>query len=450
MTETNDLTSFLDSDTPKRYGVSKIAENEWRDFALYTVESRAIPSMIDGLKPVQRFYLLSSTINSSTQFKKVAAVSGIISDYGYNHGEASAASAGQLLAAEWSNNICLVEGQGSFGTRLVQAAASPRYVKTKVHANFQKYIKDLDLAPEHEDPEILAPQFYIPIIPLVLANGAKGIATGFATTILPRCPKMLAKACQEYIKTGKIKNSIPVKFPHFTGEVEFNETENRFYVKGVFERKTKTLLRISEVPYGYDRETYIKILDKLEEKGDIVSYDDKCGAAGFVFDVKLKNVNQNWTDEKILKEFKLVKPMTENLTVIDHNGKLREYTDERDIIIDFCEFRKTILAKRIETRKAEAQESIRWAIVKMEFIKSVLNDEIIFKDKKKDEVSDQILEKTSAITDDCARLLRLNISSLTMEEVEKLSNELEKLKSEYKFWETTTEKDQFLEDLKGL
>ena len=121
------------------YPISSVAANEWKSFAMYTVESRAIPNMIDGLKPVQRFYLYSSLLNSKRDFKKVSAVSGIISDYGYNHGETSAASSGQLMAATWNNNICLVEGRGSFGTRLVQEAGAARYVYNRMHQNFDKY-----------------------------------------------------------------------------------------------------------------------------------------------------------------------------------------------------------------------------------------------------------------------------------------------------------------------
>jgi len=141
------------------YPISSVAKNEWLSFAMYTVESRAIPNMIDGLKPVQRFYLYSSLLNSKRDFKKVSAVAGIISDYGYNHGEASAAGAGQLMAATWNNNVCLVEGRGSFGTRLVQEAGAARYVYTRVHENFNKYIKDLDLSPAHEDPQHEPPAF---------------------------------------------------------------------------------------------------------------------------------------------------------------------------------------------------------------------------------------------------------------------------------------------------
>ena len=77
----------------REYPISQVARNEWLEFAMYTVESRAIPNMIDGMKPVQRFYVYSSIKNSKTEFKKVSAVSGVVSDYGYNHGEGSAARA---------------------------------------------------------------------------------------------------------------------------------------------------------------------------------------------------------------------------------------------------------------------------------------------------------------------------------------------------------------------
>lgn len=153
----NNLVSFLEGSN--LYPISDVAKNEWLDFAMYTVEARAIPNMIDGLKPVQRFYLYSSIKNSKKDFKKVSAVSGIISDYGYNHGEQSAAGAGQLMAATWNNNVTLVEGRGSFGTRLIQEAGAPRYVYTRLSENFDKYIKDINLAPEHGDPEHEPPAF---------------------------------------------------------------------------------------------------------------------------------------------------------------------------------------------------------------------------------------------------------------------------------------------------
>lgn len=435
----------------REYPISRVAKNEWLEFAMYTVEARAIPNMIDGFKPVQRFYVYSSIKNSKTEFKKVSAVSGVVSDYGYNHGEGSAAGAGQLMAAEWANNICLVEGRGSFGTRLVQCAAAPRYTYSRLHKNFNKYIKDIDLAPSHEDPEHEPPAFYVPVIPLVLANGVKGIATGFATNILPRDPEDLARACREYVETRNVDKKVRVKFPDFSGTVTFNPEENRYYCNGVFERKSKTVILITEVPYGYDREGYVEVLDKLEEKGDIVGYDDLCDKTGFRFEVKLKQqTSANWDDQKIIAAFKLSKPFTENLTVVDQRGKLKEYSDERDLVRDFCDFRMTILQKRIDLRKEEFAEEARWLNVKMQFIRAVLDDKIKFKGHKKDSVAKQIFENTSAIEEDIDRLLRINILSLTDEMVKHLENEIKDAQKSYKYWNTTTTKDQFINDLQEL
>lgn len=458
----NGLTNFFSDDNmdtvqkettmTRDYPISKVAANEWLDFALYTVEARAIPNMIDGMKPVQRFYVYSSIKNSKTDFKKVSAVSGVVSDYGYNHGEGSAAGAGQLMAAEWANNVCLVEGRGSFGTRLVQAAAAPRYTYSRLHKNFNKFIKDLDLAPAHEDPEHEPPAFYVPVIPLVLVNGVKGIATGFATNILPRDPLDVMRACKEYIETKKVDKKVKVKFPEFNGTVTFNPEEGRYYCNGIFERKSKTVLMITEVPYGYDREGYVQVLDKLEEAGDIVGYDDLCDKTGFKFEIKLKQqTSASWDDQKIISAFKLSKPYTENLTVIDHRGKLKEYTDERDLVRDFCDYRVGILQKRIDLRKEEASEQLRWLNIKMQFIQSVLDDKIKFKNQKKDAVAKQIFDCTSARdADDIDRLLRINIMSLTDEMVKQLEKEIKEAQKDLDYWEKTTTKKQFIKDLEEL
>ena len=433
------------------YNLSEVAANEMYDYAMYTISNRAIPNMYDGLKPVQRFYLYSSLENSPRDYKKVSAVSGVVSDYGYQHGETSAAGAGQLMAATWNNNICLVEGRGSFGTRQVQEAGAARYVYTRVHANFHKYIKDIDLAPEHEDPEHTPPQFYIPVVPLVLANGTKGIATGFATNILPRSLESIIDACREYLTKGRIAKRLDVSFPDFAGTTTYDASIDRYVCDGVYHKPSSTRMVITEIPYGFDRESYIKILDKLEDENEIYSYDDQCGTHGFRFDIKLKqNTSAKWKHDKIMKQFKLTKNHSENLTVIDENFALREYTDERELIVDFCRFRLDILQKRIQARIAEYTELDRWLRVKMEFILAVLDNKIVFKGNKKDQVAHLILTHTSAIPDDTDKLLRLNIMTLTQEQVDELQKQLKENTKTLKYWRGTTPENQFIEDLAGL
>jgi len=434
------------------YSLSDVANNEAKKFALYTIESRAIPNLIDGLKPVNRFYLYSSIKNSSKEYRKVSAVSGVVSDYGYNHGEASAAGAGQLMAADWNNNICLIDGRGSFGTRLIPEAGAPRYVYTKLHKNFSKYIKDINLSPVHEDPEHEPPAFYIPVIPLVLANGTKGIATGFSTNILPRSEDSIIKACKEYLDKGTISKRLPVKFPQFKGKTKYDSVADRHISTGILKKKSMTLWTIEEIPYGIPREEYIKHLDKLEDNDKIVSYEDMCSKDGFKFEIKFKNnIGKTLTEASAIKLLKLEKTYAENLNVIGPDGKLKEYDDERDLIKDFIEYRKTILQDRIQNKLEVISEDYRFATIKAKFIGSVLGDKIVFKNKKKAEVISQIKSlKITQEEDDCERLLKMNIMSLTSEMVKELRNKLQDLEQEKSLWSKETSENQFQLDIKDL
>ena len=435
--------------------LSRVAKESWKPFALYTIENRAIPSMIDGLKSSQRFYLYSSIVNTPRDFERVSAVAGVVSRYGYNHGEGACGGAGQLMAADWNNNVMLIEPRGAFGTRLVQKPGAQRYTYTRVHKNFQKYVKDLDLAPVHEDPAHSPPMFYIPVIPLVLANGVNGVATGFATSILPRSAKDIAAACEEFIRTGDIKNRLPITFPQFLGTVTQEEDMNRWICQGVISRPTKTKLIIEEVPYGFDRENYVKVLDELEEKGMIIDWVDQCSKTGFQFEVKLKQDTAKLTDEKLMQLFKLVKPFSENLTVLDQHGKLKIYNDERDLIKDFVRYRMTILTKRIEREIDRINLDIRWAMVRKVFIKAIAVDESIeIRKRKKAELIEDIRKLSVdgvAITEEEAeRLLRLQLASLTEEDIADLSAQIDALCLDLDRWKTTTDKKQFLQDLKDL
>ena len=288
---------------------------------------------------------------------------------------------------------------------------------------------------------------------MVLINGTKGIATGFATNILPHDPKSIKSACLEYINTGDIKNRIGLKFPEFNGTVEKDKEEpNKYAVNGVYEKRGKTQLIITEVPYGFDRESYVKVLDGLEEDGDIVSYEDQCDKTGFKFEVKLKqNTSAIWNKSKIINKFKLSKSMTQNLTVIDQNGKLREYEDARQLVKDFCDYRSGILQQRIDLRTKEEQERCRWLNVKMQFIQAVLDSKIEFKNKKKKDVTQQIYEETHALNEtDIDKLLRINILSLTDELVKDLAKESKEAQKNLKFWSKEIPKNQFIKDLEEI
>ena len=431
------------------YTLTDVAQNELLDYAKYTITNRALPHMIDSLKPSQRFFLYSCLKNARRDYKKVSALAGIVSEYGYNHGETSVAGTGQLMAAEWANNVCLVDGRGSFGTRQVQEAGAARYVFAKTSDNFDKYFKDMDLCPEHDDPEHDPPAHYLPVLPLVLVNGSKGIATGFATNILPRSVDQVTQVITDLLKTGKTNVELDVCFPDFTGTTRYDPKDERHICEGIWALNGRVLM-ISEIPYGFDREGYLKVLDDLESGGFIANYDDQTSDGGFKFEVKLRMQAAKWTDKEIVRRFKLAKPYTENLTVIGPNDELKEYNDPIDLIKDFVDYRLSVLAKRIALRIRENDELLRWLMVKMEFIEAVLDDKIVFKGKGRVEVEEQISENTTALDTDMKRLLALNILSLTQEMVDELLEEIEEVEKELEYWKATTPKDQFLEDIKAL
>ena len=313
--------------------------------------ARALPSMIDGFKPSQRFFLYSCLKNAKKDFKKVSYISGVVSDYGYNHGEVSVEAAGKLMAASWYNNICLIEGRGSFGTRLVPEAGASRYVYARVSPEFFKHFKDMELCPEHDDPEHQPPAHYFPILPLLLVNGSRGIATGFATNVLPRDEHDVMAAILEYLTKGQITTSLDIKFPDFHGDITYDPAQDRYICSGKWHKPSKTTLIIEEIPYGYDRETYVKVLDSLEDKNSIVGYEDQTSNSGFRFEVKLKQqTSSKWTDVQIAKNFKLEKIYNENITVIGPNDDLREYETPEELIRDFVDYRLGILQKRIKLK----------------------------------------------------------------------------------------------------
>lgn len=440
--------------TNKKYDIKDLTENEWLRHSLYTVSDRALPSIVDGFKPSQRYAVYSTIKDAKTSFEKIDSISSNSSKFGYAHGATSIASAMQLMCADWYTNERILEGRGSFGSRLIQVPASPRYVYAKMHKNFEKYFKDIGMEPPHEDPEISIPKYYLPVIPMVLVNGTSGMATGFACNIFGREVSDVIKATSEYVSTGKITTKIRYKFPNFNGKIEL-EDDGKVSTYGVYKRVGLTEVLITEVPYmsnksRYDRESYVSILDKLEEDDKISSYDDLCNKDGFSFKIRLKR-GIEYTDDMIIDMFKLKTSLTENLTVIMPNNRPKKYDNAEQLIADFCEIRKPFFQKRIDETILSLSEENRVKRVKMFFIIAVLDGKVTFKDKKKADVAKMIMDNVKNVVDtDVDYLLRINLMSLTEESVKSLANDILENKKELDYWKATTATEQFVKDLSSM
>lgn len=436
--------------------LSDIINNEGLEYAMYTVEERALPSMIDGLKPSQRFFLYSALQNAKDKFTKVAAIGGRVSELGYHHGENSACEAGILMTASYCNNLSLLEGDGAFGTRFVREAAASRYIFAKISDNFNKIYKDVELSPVHPDPEHIPPRYYLPTIPFVLINGVKGIATGFATQILPYDYNSIKEKVTEYIKTGDIKEQPLIKYYDFKGNIEWYEKETQGKViKGItltgLYKLVGNTLTITEIPYGFDRESYIELLDKLEEQQKIVSYTEDLNSTKINISIKLKRDFLSVDDEKnhalILKEFKLQESIAQNITVLDENGKLRVYQDPIQLIKDFVDFRLPFVQKRIEDTIAKETEKYNLANAKIVFIKKVISKEIVL-DKLSRKQSIELIESFDELKNFSEELINMKLYHLTTDEIKKLEDNLRTIEKELDYWKKTTAKKEYLNDLK--
>ena len=269
--------------------LTDIIDTEFRAFSMYTIENRAIPSAIDGLKPVMRKLLYAMIVEHKGKKVKLSDLGGI-SKYSYHHGETSAIGAAIGLSQAWSNNATLFDGHGNFGSRLVQESAAPRYIYASLSDNYKKYFRDTEVSPVAFDKENPEPAFYLPIIPWVLVNGISGIAVGFKTDILPRQISDLVAATKACVKNPDefLKADAPIKpsFPDFKGTVT-QLSSNQWKTSGIISYVGKNYFSITEVPIGYDRASYVELLNSMIDKDLIRDYEDCCSKAGFGFNVKV-------------------------------------------------------------------------------------------------------------------------------------------------------------------
>jgi DNA topoisomerase-2 len=162
----------------------------FKEFSLYD-NVRSIPSLLDGMKPSQRKALYGASLRgesaSEIQVERLAA--SIAAETDYHHGTASMESTIVNMAANYTgtNNMNLFVPSGQFGSRLTKEAAASRYIFTQLSANYRKLFKKEDeCILEHNivDGQKIEPKNYMPILPLILVNGAQGTGTGYASYIM--------------------------------------------------------------------------------------------------------------------------------------------------------------------------------------------------------------------------------------------------------------------------
>lgn len=391
-----------------------VIDTEYREYAMYVLEQRAIPSCIDGLKPTARKLVCAGLDHAKTKIK-VAELGGMLSRYEYHHGEISAQSTLVVMAQDWSNNMPIFEGYGNFGSRLIQEAAAARYIFVKMSDNFKKYFRDFEVCDPHYIKDNPEPQCYLPLIPWVLVNGVKGIAVGFATDILPRDPKALKTVVMNKLKNKTAKCPDP-SFKGFNGEI-VKLTDSSWQTRGIVEHVSRNTYLISELPWGYDREGYFNVLTKLEDEGKLDDFEDECDDSGFKFRIKINSNFKDKANSDLHAFLKLTKNHNENITTLDEHGKLKLFSNPDEVIDYFIQYRLKKVKDKIDFDIAAELKSNSWLVAKKNFIIHFADDNIQAYTKQRfGEVAAEYTDNQEFID----KLLRIPFYELSSDSIEQL------------------------------
>jgi len=336
-----------------------------REYGLYVLDSRSIPQVTDGLKTSQRIamWLMRS---KASKIKTIALAGEMISSNLYVHGDAAAADAISLLAAVYNNNECLLKGTGAFGTRTapVDGIGAPRY--TYVHrSKFAQDVlyTDIEITPQMEnyDGSAHMPSTFLPMIPLVLLNGVKGIATGWSTNILPRTFETLRQAVLEVLETGDVITELTPGYNKY--DVDIIKTDpGRYIIIGKLEIKNTTTVVVTELPPDVSIESFRDRLNTLEENGKITSYVDKTTDKVNVT-IKFKRADlAKHTVASLIEFLKVRSVQTERLVVLEPGGKsVRQYESAEQLVVEWVAWRlEWYLTRYTYLLKKEHERSLFW------------------------------------------------------------------------------------------
>lgn len=353
---------------------------------------RSIPSVLDGLKPGQRKVLYACFKRNLKSEIKVSQLSGYVSEHtGYHHGEQSLIQTIIGLAQNFvgSNNINLLKPNGAFGTRAAGGKdfSAARYIFTELNEITKKIFNPLDnklYTYIQEDEQTVEPQWYLPIVPMVLINGAEGIGTGWSTNIPCYNPIDIVENIRRLMKGEPQEKMIPW-YKNWTGEIEPNGAD-KYKVIGRIELCDENIFEITEIPVKTWTNTVREfLLNALNGNNPWIKDFEEQHGLGIKFVVKMKSEETIQTKKiGLLERFKLISSLsTTNMVAFDPVGRIKRYTSSNEILSDFyyqrLEFydrRKSYMLEDLQNQLTKLSEQARFIMLIIEGKLSVSNKKI--------------------------------------------------------------------------
>jgi DNA topoisomerase-2 len=472
-----DRNSYLDT-RENDISYTDFVNKELIHFSKYDCE-RSIPNLIDGLKISTRKIIYSAFKKNLNNSIKVAQFSGYVSEHsGYHHGEESLNKAIVGLAQNYvgSNNINLLKPEGQFGSRMLlgKDSASPRYIFTKLEriARFIYPLYDDDILNYlDDDGTIVEPQFYVPIIPMILVNGSNGIGTGFSSDVLCYRPiDIIAYLKNKLLGQIELNQSIEFK-PHYEG---FNGiitklTPNKILFKGSYNKIKDDEIIVTELPIGMSTQKFKELIDKLQNDRDdegkkitpiIKESKDNSTESVIYFTIifsngKLREFEETELEhgcnglEKLLKLF--TTETTTNMNLFNADDKLVKYENIPDIIDDYYLTRLQHYHLRKNNLINKLEQDIKILRNKSRYIQEILNDTIDLRRKNELQVNSMLEDcEYETIGDNYNYLTDMKMSSVCNENVNHLNNKYAEKEAELLNLKNTTIENMWLNELQLL
>lgn len=435
--------------------------------------ARSIPSGIDGLKESQRKILYAvrkRNLRYSGKSLKVAQLSGYTAEHSnYHHGEQNLQDTIIGMANEFpgTNNIPLLYRDGQFGTRLDGGAdaASARYIFTKMDMLTEYIFREEDdpvLTYVNDDGDMVQPEFYVPIIPMILVNGSLGIGTGWSSSIPCYNPLDLMRAIRHWLTLDEIKelkvvdgvcinspfkNEFKPWYRGFTGIVK-SAGKGKWTTHGEIKHTKKNTAEITELPVGLWTNKFKDMCEDLLQSKQIKGLKNYSTPKEVKF-VITESENALLCNENNMKLQTTLH--TTNMVLFDEKERLRKYETVDEIIHAFCQVRLVFYKKRKTYQINVLQKHIRHLKNKVLFIEAVMNKKLTIMNVKEDDVVKN-MEKFGLDKEDDSYdyLLRLQVRTFVAEKVESLKNELDANEKNLDKLQKTTERVLWNQDLDEL
>ncbi|KAF8523124.1 DNA topoisomerase II [Hysterangium stoloniferum] len=355
---------------------------------------RSIPSVVDGLKPGQRKVLFGTFKKKLKSEIKVQQLVGYVSEHAqYHHGEASLTSTIVALAQDFvgSNNVNLLEPSGQYGTREKGGKdhASARYIHTMQSSLARVVFHPADdplLNYQTEDGKSIEPEWYMPILPVVLLNGVEGIGTGWSTNI-PNYNPVDVVANLKRLMAGEEQVPMLPWWRGFAGEVK-KIADHKYEAYGKAEQINATTIEISELPVHKWTIDFKAELEALcGEKGDGILKDYKehstTTTVSFTLTMSEKDV-EKVVNQGLLGFFKLsTKISTSNMMCFDAEGRMKKYDSPETIIADFYTMRLAYYQKRKDFLSNELETQLEKLTNQVRFVQMIIKKELVVSGRKK-------------------------------------------------------------------